>query len=294
MERISQDVANIEYYLKEVLTNSATEAKVLLESMQYAILNGGKRLRPLLSIAGGLLSQASIETSIYVGVAIELIHGYSLIHDDLPAMDNDDFRRGKPACHKKYGEAIAILAGDSLQSLAFELLSSDKLVIDLAVKLDIINLVARSSGLRGMAGGQAIDVLNSGKSLSLEQLIQMHKLKTGSLIATSILAGYLCGVKEPNLKHKEFFNLEVIALKIGLLFQIIDDILDITQSTATLGKTANKDQAQAKATYVTLLGLDKASLYAKELYIEIYEQLHLFPNCKYLAFLIDTIYNRTN
>lgn len=265
------------------------KASELLSSINYSVLNGGKRLRPLLSIASGAINNTPYELSLRVGCAIELIHCYSLIHDDLPAMDNDDLRRGKPTCHKRYGEAVAILAGDALQSLAFEILSSEQLNLNASVKLNIINLIANHVGINGMAGGQAIDIINSGKFIELDQLRQMHELKTGKLISAAILAGYSCGLQTD---ARVYNDLAEISLAIGLLFQIIDDILDVTKTSEVLGKTANKDCKQAKATYVSLLGLEDANEYARELYELTKAKLHLIPSSGYLLFLIDNIYNR--
>lgn len=283
-------LAKIENKLDLILT-PVGGAAVLWEAMRYSTLGGGKRIRPLLTIAGGQLSSAAMDTLISVGAAIELIHCYSLIHDDLPVMDNDDLRRGLPTCHIKYNEAIAVLAGDALQALAFEVLSADSLDVLVATKLKIINQVATAAGASGMGGGQAIDLISSGKNLDLAQLRQMHDMKTGCLIRAAILSGYLCGSKFDNNIYQCLTN---VADKLGLLFQIIDDILDATSDAITLGKTANKDIIQDKATYIKVLGLDGALNAADILYQEILALLGGIANSSHLIELTTSIYNRNN
>ena len=236
----------------------------LHEAMRYATLGGGKRIRPLLVFAAGELGGAAQERLDIVACAVELIHAYSLVHDDLPCMDDDVLRRGRPTCHVEYGEATALLAGDSLQTLAFELLAGS-LPVEPARQVEMIALLARASGSRGMAGGQAIDLASVGKALEQPELELMHALKTGALIRAAILLGALTG--EP-LTGEQRQRLDRFAKRIGLLFQVVDDILDCTASTATLGKTAGKDEAAAKPTYVALLGLDAARAYAGELHAE--------------------------
>lgn len=285
-ERLLQ---TIEQRLNSVLTSN--ESSILIEAMRYSSLNGGKRIRPLLVIASGNISHANFETLIDIGVAIELIHCYSLIHDDLPAMDNDDLRRGQPTCHRQYNEAIAILAGDALHSEAFFILSSDHLCLNNDIKLKIINLLAFCAGAHGMAGGQAIDLLSTGNNLTLPQLQQMHLKKTGALIKAAVLAGYLAGSKYDRLIYEK---LEIIADNIGLLFQITDDILDVTSSTATLGKTANKDLVNDKATYVNILGLEQAIDMNNQLYKNVLNELCQLPQHDELVELIHFVYKRSN
>jgi len=204
-------------------------------------------------------------------------------------MDNDDLRRGKPTCHKKYNEAIAILAGDALQSLAFETLSSTDLNITQTAKLKIINQLAKSSGLSGMAGGQALDLINTGLAITQQQLQQMHIMKTGALINTSIISGYLAN---NSFDITLYQKLSDTATKLGLLFQVIDDIIDITSNTQILGKTAHKDLDNNKATYVTILGIEKSNQYANMLYSEIKNSLTKYTNADFLLYLIDLIYFR--
>jgi farnesyl diphosphate synthase len=232
---------------------------------------------------------ANEDTLIDVGSAIELIHCYSLIHDDLPAMDNDDLRRGKPTCHKQFTEAMAILSGDALQSLAFELLSADGLSLLPQRKLQIINLIAKASGVDGMAGGQAIDLLSTGMEVTKSSLLQMHILKTGSLIKASVLAGYLCTAQ---INQDIYDELSLVSLQLGILFQVIDDIIDVTSSTEVLGKTAKKDQNSNKATYVTIMGLKEAYNYAESIYKNIVESLNRRHDPEFLLYLTDLVYKR--
>ena len=231
----------------------------LHDAMRYATLGGGKRVRPLLVFAAGELSNAPPERLAIAACAVELIHVYSLVHDDLPCMDNDVLRRGRPTCHIEFDEATALLVGDSLQTLAFELLASHPLGQH---QLEMITLLAQASGSCGMAGGQAIDLAAVGKPLEQAELELMHALKTGALIRAAVLLGALAGTP---LSPEERQQLDRFAKRAGLLFQVVDDILDCTANTATLGKTAGKDAAADKPTYVTLLGLDAAREYAQDL-----------------------------
>lgn len=282
-------LSQIEDKIKLILEDSNNISSVLLEAMSYSALALGKRIRAFLTIAGGQLSNANESDLLVLGAAIELIHCYSLIHDDLPAMDNDDLRRGRPTCHKKYNEAIAIIAGDALQALSFAALSGDKFAVTADKKLKIINMLANYIGVNGMAGGQSIDILSGGVDLTLPELQKMHALKTGALIKGSILSGYLCGNE---FSHTMYQNLTTIADKIGLLFQIIDDVLDVTSSTEELGKTANKDFLQQKATYVSILGIEKTKNEALKLHQEIVFLLQEIPNSDYLIRITNSIYQR--
>jgi farnesyl diphosphate synthase len=244
----------------------------LHDAMRYVTLGGGKRVRPLLAFAAGELSNAPGERLDTVACAVELIHAYSLVHDDLPCMDNDVLRRGRPTCHVEFDEPTALLVGDSLQTLAFELLASQP-VAEPRQQLEMIALLARASGSRGMAGGQAIDLASVGHPLDQPELELMHALKTGALIRAAVLLGALAGAP---LSAEERTGLDRFAKRAGLLFQVVDDILDCTASTATLGKTAGKDEAAAKPTYVALLGLERASDYAAELRAEALAALAIF------------------
>ncbi len=233
----------------------------LHDAMRYATLGGGKRVRPLLAFAAGELTGANPENLDTAACAVELIHAYSLVHDDLPCMDDDVLRRGRPTCHVEFDEPTALLVGDSLQTLAFELLARQP-GADPARQLEMIALLAQASGSRGMAGGQAIDLASVGKALNQPELELMHALKTGALIRAAVLLGALAGSP---LSAEQRHQLDRFAKRAGLLFQVVDDILDCTASTATLGKTAGKDEAAAKPTYVSLLGLDAARSYADSL-----------------------------
>ena len=241
--------------------------------MRYAALGGGKRVRPLLSHAVGDICGAEAGRLDVVAAAIELIHIYSLVHDDLPCMDNDVLRRGKPTCHVQFDEATALLVGDALQSLAFKLLAEPELVTDSRRQLIMIGLLARASGSRGMAGGQAIDLAAVGCALTPEELEFMHIRKTGALIRAAVMLGAHCGSP---LAEAELARLDHFAKLAGLLFQVVDDILDAEASTATLGKTAGKDAAQNKPTYVSLLGLVRAKEKAAELRTAAHEGLAPF------------------
>ena len=253
--------ARIETALERKLPAADTTPTRLHQAMRYACLGGGKRVRPLLAFAAGELSDAPVTRLETVACAVECIHAYSLVHDDLPCMDDDVLRRGRPTCHVEYDEPTALLVGDSLQSFAFELLSQETLG-EPTQQLRMLHLLAYASGSRGMAGGQAIDLDSVGKTLSQPQLEQMHALKTGALIRAAILLGALCGkpLDEPAMTALDRFSQAA-----GLLFQVVDDILDTTASTSTLGKTAGKDAAADKPTYVSLLGLEGARALAENL-----------------------------
>ncbi|HOL64155.1 MAG TPA: polyprenyl synthetase family protein [Accumulibacter sp.] len=251
--------AQIEDALGRFLPTGKAIPNRLHQAMRYATLNGGKRARPLLVFAAGELVAAPLSRLEVVGSAVELIHSYSLVHDDLPCMDDDVLRRGRPTCHVEYDQATALLVGDSLQSLAFELLARAELGEQ---QLAMLQLLAAASGSCGMTGGQAIDLESVGKPLDLPELELMHALKTGALIRASVLLGAYCGQPLP---AAELAALDRFAKRAGLLFQVVDDILDCTASTATLGKTAGKDAAAEKPTYVSLLGLEQARAFAADL-----------------------------
>jgi len=234
----------------------------LHQAMRYSVLGGGKRVRALLAHAAGELCAAKPEKVDAAACAVELIHAYSLVHDDMPCMDDDDLRRGKPSCHKQFDDATALLVGDALQSLAFEVLSQPGLLEDVSRQLDMCQLLAQASGSRGMAGGQAIDLASVGLDLTQIELEFMHIHKTGALIRAAALLGSYCG----ECDDKRLAALDHYAKNIGLAFQVVDDILDTEADTATLGKTAGKDAANNKPTYVTILGLERAKQLAQELH----------------------------
>jgi farnesyl diphosphate synthase len=231
------------------------------EAMRYAVLDGGKRLRPLLVLAACEAVQGHDEAAMRAACAVELIHAYSLVHDDMPCMDNDVLRRGKPTVHVKFGEAQALLAGDALQALAFELLAPDGDAVPEGVQARLCRLLARAAGYDGMAGGQAIDLASIGVQLGEQQLRQMHRLKTGALLQGSVMMGAACGRPAP-AAHDALAD---YGWAIGLAFQVVDDILDVTADSATLGKTAGKDAANDKPTYVSVLGLERSRQHAREL-----------------------------
>lgn len=232
----------------------------LHEAMRYACLNGGKRLRPILVHAAGEASGANPQTLDYCAAAVEMIHVYSLVHDDMPCMDDDTLRRGQPTCHVQYDEATALLVGDALQTQAFVTLADTPL--QLATVNNLMRTLAQASGAAGMAGGQAIDLAAVGQQLDAAQLEQMHIMKTGALIRASIRMGGLAG---ESLRAEELDLLDRFGKVLGLLFQVVDDILDCTASTDVLGKTAGKDAASDKPTYVSLMGLASARAFANDL-----------------------------
>lgn len=269
---VSARQSRFEDVLKRLLPPADVAPQRLHAAMRYSVLEGGKRVRPLLAYAAGELSGAPDARVEIAAAAVELIHAYSLVHDDMPCMDDDVLRRGKPTCHVEYDEATALLVGDALQSLSFQLLSEHQLSDDAAKQLKMVKLLAAASGSRGMAGGQAIDLASVGKQLTLPELEQMHIHKTGALIRAAILLGAHCG----NLDQVQFDKLDRYGKCIGLAFQVVDDVLDSEADTATLGKTAGKDADNDKPTYVTLLGVQAAKKMAAELHREALEALTEF------------------
>lgn len=233
----------------------------LHEAMHYAVLGGGKRVRPLLVYAAGAAADAPAERLAVAACAVEFIHAYSLVHDDLPCMDDDMLRRGRPTVHVQFDEATAMLAGDALQTLAFEVLARHTVAHQPGDQIEMLRLLAEAAGSPGMAGGQAIDLESVGKKLSLAELERMHSMKTGALIRASVLLGAHCG----SMPAGEREQLDHYAKCVGLAFQVVDDILDAEAPTETLGKTAGKDAAQNKPTYVSLLGIAQARELAEQL-----------------------------
>lgn len=265
--------ANIESVLQTLLPAADIAPERLHDAMRYAVLGGGKRVRPLLAFAAGELTGASEERVGIAAAAVELIHVYSLVHDDLPCMDDDVLRRGKPTCHIQYDEAIALLTGDSLQSLAFQLLAEHRLADDAQTQLEMIRRLAQAAGSRGMAGGQAVDLDSVGKALSLPELEFMHIHKTGALIRAAVMLGAYCGA---SLGESKAVNLDHFAKCIGLAFQVVDDVLDAEATTATLGKTAGKDAENNKPTYISLLGARQARELAEGLRRDACQSLEIF------------------
>ncbi|WP_353148071.1 polyprenyl synthetase family protein [Pollutimonas bauzanensis] len=291
---LTERVEHVENVLEQLLPSDTTLPSHLHEAMRYAVLGGGKRVRAALVYAAG---EASLQSGTaasaqqialdHAAAAVELIHAYSLIHDDLPCMDDDSLRRGRPTVHVKFDEATAMLAGDALQPLAFELLGL--MPIAPALTVQATQLLARSAGSLGMVGGQAIDCDSVGHALTIEQLQQMHSMKTGALLEASVLlGGIVAGAGSATRK-----GLESYAAAVGLAFQVVDDILDVTSDTATLGKTAGKDAAENKPTYVSIMGLDGS----RDLLASLRDQAHaallpLGPTAARLAGIADYIVGR--
>jgi farnesyl diphosphate synthase len=270
----SRDVAaRMETALAQFLPSPQTVPARLHDAMRYATLGGGKRVRAMLVFGAGEATGADPRRLEVVAAAVEMIHAYSLIHDDLPCMDDDVLRRGKPTCHVEFDEATALLAGDALQSLAFQLLADHRLAQSGDVQLEMIKLFSAACGSRGMAGGQAIDLDAVGRSITLPELEFMHILKTGALIRASVLMGAHCG---PGIAGAQLERLDRYAKCVGLAFQVVDDILDEEGDAAELGKTVGKDKAANKPTYTSLMGLADAKRFAAELLADSREALQGF------------------
>jgi len=250
--------ARIEDALARSLPGPQHAPARLHQAMRYAALDGGKRVRPLLTFAAGELVGADPARLDIAACAVELIHSYSLVHDDMPCIDNDVLRRGKRTVHVEYDEATALLVGDALQTLAFQLLAEHPLPGNAGAQLEMLRTLAIAAGSRGMAGGQAIDLEATGKALSQTELEFMHVRKTGALISAAVKLGALCAGPCPAA-------LEQYANRVGLAFQVVDDVLDAEASSATLGKTAGKDSKQGKPTYVSAMGVTRARRFAEEL-----------------------------
>ncbi len=266
--------SRIEATFERWLPPADTHPERLHQAMRYAALNGGKQVRPLLVYASGKALGVPVETLDDPACAVEFVHVFSLVHDDLPAMDDDDLRRGKPTCHKMFDDATAILAGDALQSLAFYILSrSDRMEVSAQRRLEMLETLSFASGSRGMAGGQAIDIASEGKRLDLAELENMHIHKTGTLIRASVRLGAL---SSPEADPEQIRLLDRYAKCIGLSYQIQDDILDVEGDTSTLGKTQGSDLARGKPTYPALMGIEGARRRARELYEESLESLTAF------------------
>ncbi|PZP35255.1 MAG: polyprenyl synthetase [Roseateles depolymerans] len=269
----------------------ATAPAGLGETMRYAVLGGGKRLRPLLVLASCAAVRGDEFAAMRAACAVELIHAYSLVHDDMPCMDDDVMRRGKPTTHVQYGEAQAMLAGDAMQALAFEVLTPDQGIAPV-LQARLCALLARSAGHDGMAGGQAIDLASIGKLLDEGTLRDMHRRKTGVLLQASVMMGAACGDCTPRAQAA----LSSYGAALGLAFQVVDDILDVTQDSAVLGKTAGKDQHANKPTYVSVLGLEAARALAVELRGEARDALASsgLADTRLLDWLADSVVERHN
>ena len=261
---LAQQTARVDEALAAWVPQSAPAG--LGEAMRYAVLDGGKRLRPMLVLAACDAVDGNPHAALRAACAVELIHAYSLVHDDMPCMDNDVLRRGKPTAHVRFGEALALLAGDALQALAFELLTPAESEVAPATQAALCRILAQAAGASGMAGGQAIDLASIGQPLDEAQLRRMHNLKTGALLKASVLMGAACA--QAPLTTAAQSALADYGATIGLAFQVVDDILDVTADAQTLGKTAGKDAAADKPTYVSCMGLAGAQVHADELLMQ--------------------------
>lgn len=277
--------------LEQLFTPPHPDMHRLYQAMRYSVMNGGKRVRPLLVLASCLALGGKTANAIAPACAVELIHAYSLVHDDLPAMDDDALRRGQPTTHIAFDEASAILAGDALQTLAFEVLAEAELTPDSdAVRLQMISTLARAAGAAGMVGGQAIDLAATGQQISQEHLERMHRHKTGALISASVRLGALASGRADS---KQLAALANYAEAIGLAFQVQDDILDVIGNTETLGKQQGSDSQHDKSTYPALLGLEQAQLYARQLHDQALHALQGFDDqARILRLLADYIVQR--
>ncbi len=284
-------LARVEAALERYLPETATEPARLHEAMRYAVLGGGKRVRPLLVHAAGELTGARPQALEAASAALEMIHVYSLVHDDMPCMDDDDLRRGKPTVHVQYDEATALLVGDALQSQAFVVLT-DEMALDTRAQASLVRELAVASGSLGMAGGQAIDLASVGLALTRPQLETMHRMKTGALLRASVRMGALAGtVPDADVLRA----LDAYAAAVGLAFQVVDDILDVTTDSATLGKTAGKDAMAGKPTYVSIIGLEASRALAAQLRRDAHDALAPFgERARRLAELADLVVNRVS
>jgi len=266
----------IEKLLDELLPVPDGDERRVVEAMRHALFAGGKRFRPFLVVATADLFGVARRASLRAGAALECIHTYSLVHDDLPAMDDDDLRRGRPTVHKAYDEATAILAGDALLTLAFEILADETTHGDALVRAELVRVIARAAGHRGMVGGQMIDLIAEHKALDEPQVTRLQRMKTGALIEASVEAGAILGKAAPALVH----HLKTYARAVGLAFQIADDLLDRTATTEELGKAAGKDRAAGKATLVDILGPERAYAHARAMVDQAIEALKVFDDGK--------------
>jgi geranylgeranyl diphosphate synthase, type II len=267
----SADQAVIEAALEKLLPPETTPPATIHQAMRYSVFAGGKRIRPILCYESARLFSQQLDAAATVGCALEFIHTYSLIHDDLPALDNDDLRRGKPTCHKQFGVAMAILAGDGLLTLAFETLSKANVAPDRRVRI-IAEIGAAAGTVNGMVGGQVADVEAEGKPIDAAALEYIHRSKTAALIRASVVAGALAGAAH----DEDVQRLSRFGESIGWAFQVVDDLLDVEESSTALGKTAGKDQAQKKATYPALFGLEKSRAFAQELSARAHRELDCY------------------
>lgn len=292
MRKLEEYIEIIENELYSFLPNGDLKQKRLIDAAKYSLSAGGKRIRPVLVLAFCEMCGGKLENAIPVACAIEYIHTFSLIHDDLPCMDNDDFRRGKPSCHKAYDEYTALLAGDALTVMPFEMISSaaiDKKISPLAA-VKVVSYLSKAIGFNGMIGGQQIDTDNNGKIENFNDILDMYSMKTSDLLKAACCCGVLCAESNQEVKYIE--AAEKYAYNLGLAFQIIDDILDITSTSEQLGKPVGSDQKSDKFTYATVVGLDKAKEKAEELTSKASEALAVFSDNAFLLEITDMLLKR--
>jgi farnesyl diphosphate synthase len=289
---LQRSIERVDQAILKSLNDQVLVPSDLKSAMHYAATGGGKRVRPLLIYATASLSGKELDQVAGLdacAVAVELFHTYSLVHDDLPCMDNDDLRRGRPTVHKAFDEASALLVGDALQTMAFQLIAQSEL--NDAQKVQVITSLSIAGGMVGMAGGQAIDLASVGKQLTQHELEQMHRLKTGSLLRTSVQIGAIT----IHLNEQEKKSLDVFASALGLAFQVVDDVLDASSDSQTLGKTAGKDAAANKPTFVSLMGLEGARKFARQLHQEALDSLSIWgDNADLLRAIASKVVNREN
>lgn len=293
LENKLSEISELLYYkMADILPlPEGTIEQKLFESMRYVTLSKGKRLRPFLTVMTSQMFGVSLESSLNTAAAIEFIHTYSLVHDDLPAMDNDDFRRGQPSCHKVFGEAVAILTGDALLTFAFQVLSDINTHRDPAVRVELIDIISKASGFNGMVGGQAIDMLSQNQQLDYNEIIRLQRMKTGALFATSCEAGAVLGKASRNLRN----SLRAYAHNIGLAFQIKDDLLDAEGTREETGKIVRKDEKAGKVNLVSHLGIEQARAHSQMLATQAVEYLSAFgEQASMLKILAEYIINRSS
>jgi geranylgeranyl diphosphate synthase type II len=279
--------AIVDAHLERYLTKADGAPDAILQAMRYSLFAGGKRLRPILAMAGCELCHGLLDDVMPLACAIEMIHTYSLIHDDLPAMDNDDYRRGRPTNHKVFGEGMAVLAGDGLLNYAFEIMLDGEFID--SNRLKAVRLVAQAAGIRGMIGGQVMDLQLEGKEARLDQIEAMHRKKTGALIDASVLAGAIAA----GCSEQQYRALAEFSSRIGLAFQITDDILDVIGDEKVMGKKAGSDAIKAKPTYATILGIENSRKKVEKLAREAKEYLETFgQDAAFLVALTDYLVNR--
>ncbi len=285
---LNNDRSIIENRLEQLIPRCTCGQDEVAEAMKYSVSNGGKRLRPVLCLEFARACGADRYDALDFACAVEFVHTYSLIHDDLPCMDNDDMRRGKPSCHKKFGEAVALLAGDALLTYAFQIITESSL--DDSKIASACALLAQNSGVSGMVGGQVIDLKYESQTPDIKQLLTVHKLKTGALIAAACLLGCIAAGAD----EKKIAAASAFAYNLGVAFQIKDDILDVTSSTDALGKPAGSDAQNNKTTYVTLRGVENAQKDVKKLTEAAVSKLSEFDNTEFLKTLSYYLINRSN